>query len=55
VRLNRDRLKGAEGEGQEADIEAETGLQVLYDVLLNVSMIFSQSQTEHSWFPVSLR
>ncbi|EEC45000.1 predicted protein [Phaeodactylum tricornutum CCAP 1055/1] len=41
VRLNRDRLKGAEGEGQEADIEAETGLQVLYDVLLNVSMIMA--------------
>ena len=39
VRLNRDRLKGLEGEGQEADDEAETGLQVLYDVLLDVTMI----------------
>jgi isoleucyl-tRNA synthetase len=39
VRLNRDRLKGLEGEGQEADSEAEMGLQVLYDVLLDVTII----------------
>lgn len=39
VRLNRDRLKGLEGEGKTADIEAETGLQVLYDVLLDVTII----------------
>ena len=38
VRLNRERLKGLEGEGSEAYEEAETGLQVLYDVLLNVSI-----------------
>lgn len=41
VRLNRDRLKGLEGEGEEADAEAETGLQVLYDVLLDVSIIMA--------------
>jgi len=35
VRLNRDRLKGME------DGDAETGLQVLYDVLLDVSRIMS--------------
>lgn len=37
VRLNRDRLKGLEGE--DSDAEAETGLQVLYDVLLDVTII----------------
>lgn len=41
VRLNRDRLKGLEGEGSDADSEAETGLQVLYDVLLDVSIIMA--------------
>jgi isoleucyl-tRNA synthetase len=39
VRLNRDRLKGMEGEVDIADAEAETGLQVLYDVLLNVTIL----------------
>eukprot|EP00339_Tiarina_fusa_P025630 CAMPEP_0117028748 /NCGR_PEP_ID=MMETSP0472-20121206/20879_1 /TAXON_ID=693140 ORGANISM="Tiarina fusus, Strain LIS" /NCGR_SAMPLE_ID=MMETSP0472 /ASSEMBLY_ACC=CAM_ASM_000603 /LENGTH=1165 /DNA_ID=CAMNT_0004736329 /DNA_START=103 /DNA_END=3600 /DNA_ORIENTATION=+ len=39
VRLNRDRLKGLE-EG-DADAEAETGLQVLYDVLLDVTIIMA--------------
>jgi len=39
VRLNRDRLKGLEGE--DADAEAETGLQVLYDVLLDVTVIMA--------------
>lgn len=39
VRLNRDRLKGLEGEGEQADAEAEMGLQVLYDVLLDVTII----------------
>ena len=39
VRLNRDRLKGLEGEGEEAEKEAETGLQVLYDVLLDVTIL----------------
>jgi len=39
VRLNRDRLKGLEGEGEESNNEAEMGLQVLYDVLLDVSII----------------
>ena len=37
VRLNRDRLKGLEGD--DSDAEAETGLQVLYDVLLDVTII----------------
>lgn len=37
VRLNRDRLKGAEGD----DDDMETGLQVLYDVLLNVTTIMA--------------
>ncbi|KAL7565166.1 hypothetical protein ACA910_003356 [Epithemia clementina (nom. ined.)] len=41
VRLNRDRLKGLEGEGQEAEQEAETGLQVLYNVLLDVTVIMA--------------
>ena len=41
VRLNRDRLKGLEGEGEAADIEAETGLQVLYSVLLDVATIMA--------------
>jgi isoleucyl-tRNA synthetase len=41
VRLNRDRLKGLEGEGASADAEAETGLQVLYDVLLDVTVIMA--------------
>ena len=40
VRLNRERLKGNEG-GTDAEAEAETGLQVLYDVLLDVSMIMA--------------
>lgn len=39
VRLNRDRLKGLEGEGSNAETEAENGLQVLYDVLLDVTVI----------------
>jgi len=39
VRLNRDRLKGLEGKGSDADREAETSLQVLYDVLLDVTII----------------
>lgn len=39
VRLNRERLKGLEGEGSDAGKEAETGLQVLYDVLLDVTII----------------
>jgi isoleucyl-tRNA synthetase len=38
VRLNRDRLKGLEGEDI-CDSEAEIGLQVLYDVLLDVTII----------------
>lgn len=37
VRLNRDRLKGLEG----GDDEAETGLQVLYDVLLDVTILMA--------------
>jgi isoleucyl-tRNA synthetase len=41
VRLNRDRLKGLEGDGAEAEAEAETGLQVLYDVLLDVTIIMA--------------
>ena len=36
VRLNRDRLKGLEGND-----EAETGLQVLYDILLDVTIVMS--------------
>jgi isoleucyl-tRNA synthetase len=39
VRLNRDRLKGLEGEDPEK--EAESGLQVLYDVLLDVTVIMA--------------
>lgn len=39
LRLNRDRLKGLEGE--QPDAEAETGLQVLYDVLLNSTIIMA--------------
>lgn len=39
VRLNRDRLKGLEG--NDAEAEAETGLQVLYDVLLDVTMLMA--------------
>ena len=39
VRLNRDRLKGLE-EGNAED-EAETGLQVLYDVLLDVTIMMA--------------
>jgi len=39
LRLNRDRLKGLEGE--QPDVEAETGLQVLYDVLLNSTIIMA--------------
>lgn len=38
VRLNRDRLKGLEGEGTAADSDSEVGLQVLYDVLLDVTI-----------------
>jgi isoleucyl-tRNA synthetase len=41
VRLNRDRLKGLEGDGETADAEAETGLQVLYDVLLDITVIMA--------------
>ena len=41
VRLNRDRLKGLEGEGSAAEAEAEAGLQVLYDVLLDVTIIMA--------------
>jgi isoleucyl-tRNA synthetase len=37
VRLNRDRLKGLEG----GETESETGLQVLYDVLLDVTMLMA--------------
>lgn len=37
VRLNRDRLKGAEGD----DDDAEIGLQVLYDVLLNMTTVMA--------------
>ena len=39
VRLNRDRLKGLEGDANEAEAEAEVGLQVLYDVLLDVTVV----------------
>ena len=39
VRLNRDRLKGLEGDDSEK--EAETGLQVLYDILLDVTIIMA--------------
>lgn len=39
VRLNRDRLKGLEGEDESAEVEAATGLQVLYDVLLDVTVL----------------
>jgi len=41
VRLNRERLKGLEGEGGDADLEAEVGLQVLYDVLLDVTIVMA--------------
>jgi isoleucyl-tRNA synthetase len=43
VRLNRDRLKGLEGDGEPEEIEAdaEAGLQVLYDVLLDVTVIMA--------------
>jgi isoleucyl-tRNA synthetase len=44
VRLNRDRLKGLEGgsgEGGDAETDAETGLQVLYNVLLDVTIIMA--------------
>jgi isoleucyl-tRNA synthetase len=37
VRLNRDRLKGLEG----GESESETGLQVLYDVLLDVTILMA--------------
>jgi isoleucyl-tRNA synthetase len=37
LRLNRDRLKGTEGD----DADCDTGLQVLYDVLLNVTLTMS--------------
>jgi isoleucyl-tRNA synthetase len=39
VRLNRDRLKGLEGD--DSDAEAEAGLQVLYDVLLDVTILMA--------------
>jgi isoleucyl-tRNA synthetase len=39
VRLNRERLKG--NEGNNADAEAETGLQVLYDVLLDITILMA--------------
>jgi isoleucyl-tRNA synthetase len=42
VRLNRDRLKGLEGDGeQQAEAEAELGLQILYDVLLDVTIVMA--------------
>jgi len=43
VRLNRDRLKGMEGgeDGTSVEEEAETGLQVLFDVLLDVTIIMA--------------
>lgn len=37
VKLNRDRMKGMEGD----ESDTETGLQVLYDVLLNVTIIMA--------------
>eukprot|EP00560_Eucampia_antarctica_P004551 CAMPEP_0197833640 /NCGR_PEP_ID=MMETSP1437-20131217/19651_1 /TAXON_ID=49252 ORGANISM="Eucampia antarctica, Strain CCMP1452" /NCGR_SAMPLE_ID=MMETSP1437 /ASSEMBLY_ACC=CAM_ASM_001096 /LENGTH=1171 /DNA_ID=CAMNT_0043437819 /DNA_START=90 /DNA_END=3602 /DNA_ORIENTATION=+ len=40
VRLNRDRLKGMGGEGS-SDADTETGLHVLYDVLLDVTIIMA--------------
>jgi isoleucyl-tRNA synthetase len=40
VRLNRDRLKGM-GDGDDVDGDAEIGLQVLYHVLLDVSILMS--------------
>ena len=40
VRLNRDRLKGLEG-GESANDESETGLQVLYNVLLDVTILMA--------------
>eukprot|EP00581_Thalassiosira_minuscula_P010935 CAMPEP_0183712172 /NCGR_PEP_ID=MMETSP0737-20130205/7379_1 /TAXON_ID=385413 /ORGANISM="Thalassiosira miniscula, Strain CCMP1093" /LENGTH=1173 /DNA_ID=CAMNT_0025940751 /DNA_START=79 /DNA_END=3600 /DNA_ORIENTATION=- len=40
VRLNRDRLKGLESSGDEMD-ESETGLQVLYHVLLDVTILMA--------------
>jgi isoleucyl-tRNA synthetase len=39
VRLNRDRLKGMEGD--DSDDDTETGLHVLYDVLLDVTTIMA--------------
>lgn len=39
VRLNRERLKG--NEGNNADAEAEIGLQVLYNVLLDVTILMA--------------
>jgi isoleucyl-tRNA synthetase len=42
VRLNRDRLKGLEGDGeQQAEAEAELGLQILFDVLLDVTIVMA--------------
>jgi hypothetical protein len=41
VHLNRDGLKGMEGKGEEADAEAEIGLQVLSDVLLDVTILMA--------------
>lgn len=38
LRLNRERLKGSE---EDSSDDAETGLQVLYDVLLDVSMVMA--------------
>jgi isoleucyl-tRNA synthetase len=40
LRLNRDRLKGQEGDEQ-AESETEVGLQVLYDVLMDVSTMMA--------------
>jgi isoleucyl-tRNA synthetase len=41
VRLNRDRLKGMEGDGEIAELEAQSGLQVLYNVLLDVTILMA--------------
>jgi isoleucyl-tRNA synthetase len=41
VRLNRDRLKGMEGEAEEAEKSASTGLYVLYNVLMDVAVLMA--------------
>jgi isoleucyl-tRNA synthetase len=44
VRLNRDRLKGQEGEGESTTVKAnavEAGLQVLYSVLLDLTILMA--------------